>query len=93
MTGIIERELSATQGALAVTRQQIREALTAKNFVAVRRVPGGPASEVLEPEVLRSREQITIDERWLHGTEQRWAHARAWMREQSDTILRQCDGR
>jgi argininosuccinate lyase len=93
MTDIIERELSAAQGALAVSRKQIREALTAKNFVAVRRVPGGPASEVLEPEVLRAREQMTIDERWLHGTEQKWAHARAWMREQSDILLRQSDGR
>jgi argininosuccinate lyase len=92
ITDIVERELAATPGGLAVTRMQIRDALSAKNFVAVRRVPGGPASEVLEPEVLRGRARIALDERWLHHTEEKWASARALIREQNDALLRQADG-
>jgi argininosuccinate lyase len=92
ITDIVERELAATPGGVAVTRTQIRDALSARNFVAVRRVPGGPASEVLEPEVLRGRRRIALDERWLHHTEQKWASARALIREQNDALLRQADG-
>jgi argininosuccinate lyase len=93
ITDIVERELAAVPSAPAVPRKQIREALSAQHFVAVRRVPGGPASEVLEPEVLRARGQITLDERWLHDTEQKWASARASIREQNDALLRRADGR
>jgi argininosuccinate lyase len=92
ITDIVERELAATPGAFAVTRSQIREALSAKNFVAVRRVPGGPASEFLEPELLRARSQIALDERWLQQTEQKRASARAFIREQNNALLRQADG-
>jgi argininosuccinate lyase len=92
ITDIVERELAAALGAPAVTRKEIREALSAKNFVAVRRVPGGPASEVLEPEILRGRARITLDERWLQQTEQKWASARALIREQNDALLRKADG-
>jgi argininosuccinate lyase len=92
ITDIVERELAATPGVFAVTRKQIRDALSAENFVAVRRVPGGPAIEVLEPEVLRARGRIALDERWLHQTEQKWASARALIREQNDALLRQAAG-
>jgi argininosuccinate lyase len=92
MTDIVGRELAAMPDASAVARNQIREALSAKNFVAVRRVLGGPASEVLEPELLRARSQIALDERWLHQTEQKRASARASIREQNDALLRQAEG-
>jgi argininosuccinate lyase len=92
ITDIVDRELAAMPGAHAVTRNQIREALSAKNFVAVRRVLGGPASEALDPELLRGRSRIALDERWLHQTEQKRASARALIREQNDALLRQADG-
>lgn len=92
ITSIVERELTASPGPFAVTREQIREALSAKNFVAVRRVPGGPATEALEPEVLHGRARIALDERWLQQKEQKWASARALIREQNDALLRQADG-
>jgi argininosuccinate lyase len=89
VTAIVQRELAATQGGLKVTRSQIREALNAENFVAVRNIPGGPAREALEPEIVRAGERIASDEGWLRQTEQKWASARAFMREEIDSLLRQ----
>jgi argininosuccinate lyase len=92
MTDLVYRELAAIPGAFRVTRNQVREALSARNFVAVRRVLGGPSSEVLEPEILRARSQIALDEGWLHQTGQKRASARASVREQYDALLRQAEG-
>jgi argininosuccinate lyase len=87
MTEIIERELPA------VPREQILASLSAQNFVAVRRVPGGPACEVLEPEILRARGQLTADERWLGDAEAHRANTRALLRRESDILLQRADGR
>lgn len=65
-----------------------RAALRASNFAAARPVRRAP---VLESEVLRGRARITADERWLHQREQKWASARALIRQQSDALLRQAD--
>jgi argininosuccinate lyase len=91
MTNIVERELAA--GAQSVPREQIREALRARNFVAVRKIPGGPAPEALEPEIQRAREQLSFDEHWLRETEEKSASARARMRQDSDALLGRADGR
>jgi argininosuccinate lyase len=88
---IVERELAS--GPYTVTHEQIRESLRAKNFVAVRKIPGGPAAEVLEPEIQRAREQLAADERWLNETKAKWESARAQMRQESDSLLRRADGR
>jgi argininosuccinate lyase len=87
MTEIIERELPA------VPREQILASLSAQNFVAVRRVPGGPASEVLEPEILRARGELTADERWLGDAEAHRANTRGLLRRESDMLLQRADGR
>jgi argininosuccinate lyase len=93
MTEIVERELAALdRGSVAVSREQVRLALSAKNFVAVRCIPGGPASEALEPEILRAREQSAEDKLWLTETEQRLAQAQTLMRQESDSLLRHADG-
>jgi len=93
MTNIIERELpSITQRATAITREEIRASLSARNFVAVRRIPGGPASEALDPEILRAKEQLTADERWLLDTESRRSNARTIMRQESDALLERNHG-
>lgn len=93
MTAIVERELRGMQKGSAITREQIRGALSAKNFVAVRRVPGGPALEALEPELARSRERVANDERWLSEMENWIAMARASMKQECDSLLRGIDGR
>jgi argininosuccinate lyase len=91
MVDLVERELSS--GNYVVTRGQIRESLRARSFVAVRKVPGGPAAEVLEPEIQRARERLSADQRWLDETHEKWSSAKAQMRQESDALLSRAGGR
>ena len=91
MVNVVERELSA--GDYSVLREQIRESLRARNFVAVRRIPGGPAGEVLEPEIKRAQEQLAADEGWLDETTAKTENARAQLRQDSDSLLARAGGR
>ena len=89
MTDIIMRELpSITHGKSAVTREEIRKSLSASNFVAVRRTVGGPASEVLDPEILRAKEQLAADERWLLDAETFRQNARFTTKRESAALLK-----
>ncbi len=90
MTTIVERELG---GKYTISHEQILGALSAENFVAVRKIPGGPALSALEPEIVRARETIARDERWLSKTEQQLADARQAMKRECDSLLRGIDGR
>jgi argininosuccinate lyase len=63
-------------------------ALSAKNFVAVRKIQGGPAAEALEPEIARAKEQFKTDEHWLSQAEQRQSEAKASMKRERDSLLR-----
>ena len=92
MTAIVERELRGMQNGSAITHEQIRGALSAKNFVDVRKIPGGPALEVLEPEIARSRERAAEDACWLSAVENKIAKARESMRQECETLLRGIDG-
>jgi argininosuccinate lyase len=86
----VERELGDTS---KVSREEIRRALRAENFVAVRKIAGGPALEALEPEIDRAREQISADERWLGETRRKLVDAREKMSQESRELLRRVDGR
>jgi argininosuccinate lyase len=88
MTEIVMRELSAVGKGSSVSREQIRMALSAKNFVAVRKIQGGPAAEALEPEIARAKEQFKTDEHWLSRAEQRQSEAKASMKRERDSLLR-----
>jgi argininosuccinate lyase len=90
MTTIVERELGSKH---TITRKEIRGALSAKNFVAVRTIPGGPAAAALEPQIQRARETIAEDERWLAETHQRFTNARQAVKQECDSLLRGMDGR
>jgi argininosuccinate lyase len=91
MVAVVEREL--TSGNYVIAQEQIRESLRARNFVAVRKVPGGPAAEVLEPEIQRAREQLSADQRWLDETHEKWSSAKAQMRQERDALLSRAGGR
>lgn len=91
MTAIVESELDG--GGHSITREQIRGALSARNFVAVRKIPGGPAPSALEPEIVRARERIAEDDLWLKHSQQRLDDARQAMRQECDSLLRGMDGR
>ena len=93
MTAIVERELSSiTTASPCITRDQIRDSLRAQNFVDVRTIPGGPSAIVLEPEILRARSQIALDQSWLQAATKHLQHAHALLRQQCDELLRSENG-
>lgn len=66
----VETELAAwPERAANVSSEKVLTALSAANFVAVRRVPGGPALEALQPEIARARHQLQRDGNWLTNVE------------------------
>jgi argininosuccinate lyase len=88
VSAIIERELPAsTKQASGISRADILKSLSAANFVAVRRIPGGPASEALDPEILRAREQIAADRQWLATAKYNLESARALTRQECDALV------
>lgn len=52
-------------GVLAPDEEVLRRSLDADNFVRIRRIPGGPAPEALDPEILRAAVQIQSDRSFL----------------------------
>jgi argininosuccinate lyase len=89
ITDIILSELPLiTQGKPVITREEIRTSLSANNFVSVRRTHGGPASEVLDPEILRAKEQLAADERWLFNAETLYRNAHSMMKQESVALLK-----
>jgi argininosuccinate lyase len=89
MTAIVERELpSITTASPSITHDQIRDSLRAQNFVDVRTIPGGPSAVVLEPEILRARSQIALDQSWLEAATKHRQNAHALLRQQCDELLR-----
>jgi argininosuccinate lyase len=89
MAAIVEREV---QGKYLISRDVIRGALSAKNFVAVRKIPGGPARESLEPEIVRARSAVVSDQRWLEQREHMLAEARQVIRNECNHLMGQVDG-
>ena len=85
MTAIIQRDLPP--GA-AITRDQIRDSLRARNFVDVRRIPGGPALSALEPEIQRAQGQITSDRAWLDAAATRSRQAHALLHQECEILLK-----
>jgi argininosuccinate lyase len=67
----------------------LRQALQAAHFVAVRRIPGGPAPEALEPEIERAGRQLGTDRVWLQNTLDRLASARQLVRTDTLQLLAQ----
>ncbi|HEY0263259.1 MAG TPA: argininosuccinate lyase [Granulicella sp.] len=55
----------------------LRASLTAANFIAVRKITGGPALEVLEPEIERARNQCKADQQWIAEHQQKLDEAAA----------------
>jgi argininosuccinate lyase len=88
MSALIERELpSFTKNSAKLSREAILNALSAANFVSVRRVAGGPASEALDPEIQRAREQLFLDQQWLATARERLADSKTAMRQKCDVLI------
>lgn len=89
IASIVEREV---QGKYLISRDVIRGALSAKNFVAVRNIPGGPALESLEPEIVRARSAAVSDQRWLEQREHMLAEAHETVRNECNHLMGHVDG-
>jgi argininosuccinate lyase len=89
MADIVLRDLNGS----GLPREKLLRALSAENFVAVRKIPGGPAIEVLEPEILRAKECSSGDERWLDEKRQRLAEARKILRAEQERLIGRVDVR
>ncbi|MDE1175774.1 MAG: argininosuccinate lyase [Edaphobacter sp.] len=92
MTEIVLRELTFIGNATNISRSEIRSALRADNFVAVRSIPGGPAQAALEPELLRAREQLNSDQAWSTERLRRLAAAKTCIEQEQSSLSRQVHG-
>ena len=87
MVARIEHALAAHPALARISPDEIRKSLMAANFVAVRRVPGGPAPEVLDSEILRSRERSAECKQWIAQAKQRLEQAHLALHAQSDNLV------
>jgi argininosuccinate lyase len=69
----------------------LRKSLDAAHFVAVRKIAGGPAPEVLEPEIQRSRALLDVDARWLKKQVDGFEAARERIRSATRELLAEAD--
>jgi argininosuccinate lyase len=65
----------------------LRRSLDAAHFVALRKIPGGPAPEALEPEIKRSRELLDVDALWLKKQADGFQAARERVRSETRELL------
>ena len=85
---ILERDLPAVPGSRRpITREQMRTALGARNFVEVRSVTGGPALPALEPEILKMQQQIERHQRWLGAMRDRLGLAHDELHRAVETLI------
>jgi argininosuccinate lyase len=63
------------------------QALDPQNFVDVRRIPGGPAAEVLEQAIAASRERLNADLAWLENASLSIEQARQKLKAQTESFL------
>lgn len=92
MADAVLRRLGEAGKGASLTRDQVRTALSAANFVAVRKIPGGPAPEALSPELERAERQLTADQAWLAGSETKLANAHERIRQEHNALIRKANG-
>ena len=87
MTEHVGRLLESRPELPAVRRDVLRRALDVGNFVAVRKVTGGPAAEALEPEIYRAQGQLQDDAAWIAGVRAGLRAADERVRVETDAVL------
>ncbi len=70
----VRRRLRAES--LSISEADLVAALDPAHFIAVRRIPGGPALEALLPEIERALRQQNDHERWLSAEQEHLRHKR-----------------
>jgi argininosuccinate lyase len=92
MTEIVLEDLALLGKAGTITRNELRAALSAANFVAVRKIVGGPAPEALDPQIVQGQRQLQADREWLSNKQQRLTAARAMLRDRCNAAAGSIDG-
>jgi argininosuccinate lyase len=88
MAGAVERILAVSHPEYSIPDPLVlRQALQAAHFVALRRIPGGPAPEALEPEIHRAQQQLGADRVWLQDALNRLESARQRVRTETLQLL------
>ncbi len=92
MAASVEYSLAAHHPEFPVPDLELlKRSLDAANFIAVRRIPGGPALEVLEPEIARSRALLDTDAAWLKNRVDGFAAAAKRIRMATRKLLTEAD--
>ena len=73
--------------AQAISRAEILRSLSARHFVEVRTIAGGPALEALEPEIERARGRLSKDTAWLGARREALEQAHAELERQCRALL------
>lgn len=81
-----EAALAVTGRSLGLTEEALRRALDPTNFVAVRRVMGGPAPEATAAVLDSLEEALVRDRSWLSGEKARLALTHATLDEQARAV-------
>lgn len=81
-----EAALAVTGRPLGLTEEALRRALDPANFVAVRRVTGGPAPKATAAVLANEEQALERDRSWLDGEKERLALARATLDERVRAI-------
>jgi argininosuccinate lyase len=72
---------------LDLAPQVLRQALDPKNFVEQRRIPGGPAREILEEAINASREKLNADMNWLNAASAHIEQSQQFLGSQTEAFL------
>ncbi len=90
MAASVERILATSHPEYSIPDPVVlRQALQAAHFIAIRRIPGGPAPEALDPEIDRAGRQLGTDRVWLQSTLDRLEDARQRIRTETRELLAQ----
>jgi argininosuccinate lyase len=77
---------AAAEG-LAITEEQLRNALDPDHFVRIRAVTGGPAPEALEPELARATLQLQQDKTWSEVQRENLAASHQQLQQECNDLI------
>lgn len=74
---------------IAITKQQLLQAMDPEHFVAIRSIVGGPATSAMRSQIDKSSEQLESDHHWLVSTRTHLAEAEAQLQQECRAIVSQ----
>lgn len=75
------------EAGIAITEEQLRQAMDPAHFVEVRTVTGGPAPSAMQPQLDHAAQQLKADTEWLTTTQTFLANAQRELQQACDALL------